>query len=155
MRVGADLLEAGADAWDISSAVYEQQPVERLSLLREVLGTLHLSTDGLFASITVSHAMIQHAAGRSELTDGFINFARGIRGVEVAAQFSEPAPGSGDPWSLSFRSRGRVNVARVAQTFGGGGHHNAAGARIQGSFDEVVARVAAAVREEYERTQSP
>jgi nanoRNase/pAp phosphatase (c-di-AMP/oligoRNAs hydrolase) len=61
----------------------------------------------------------------------------------------EPTPGSGDPWSLSFRSRGRVNVARVAQSFGGGGHHNAAGARIAGRLDEVQRKVAAAVRDEY------
>jgi phosphoesterase RecJ-like protein len=155
MRVAADLIEAGADPWDMSSAVYEQQPVERLHLLREVLGTLRLSSDGLFASITVPWELIARAAGRSELTDGFINHARGIRGVEVAAQFSEPKPGSGDPWSLSFRSRGRVNVARVAQSFGGGGHHNAAGARIHGDLDEVLARVAAAVREEYELCAAP
>ena len=155
MRVAADLIEAGASPWDVASAVYEQQPVERLRLLRDVLGTLRLSPDGLFACITIPHGVPSATGGRAELTDGFINFARGISGVEVAAQFSEPAPGSTEPWHLSFRSRGRVNVARVAQAFGGGGHHNAAGATIHGKLDEVQDRVAAAVREEYEKTLTP
>jgi phosphoesterase RecJ-like protein len=148
MRVAADLIEAGANPWDVSSAIYEQQPVARLHLLREVLGTLRLSADGAFACITVPYTVRMAAAGNEDLTDGFINFARGIRGVEVAAQFTEPAPGSTDPWSLSFRSRGRVNVARVAQGFGGGGHHNAAGAQLHGSFDDVHDKVTSAVQEE-------
>jgi phosphoesterase RecJ-like protein len=152
MRVAADLIEAGANPWDVSSAIYEQQPVARLQLLREVLGTLKVSADGMFACITVPYAVRMAAAGNEDLTDGFINFARGIRGVEVAAQFTEPAPGSADPWSLSFRSRGRVNVARVAQAFGGGGHHNAAGAQLHGTFDTVHGAVTAAVREECQRS---
>ena len=147
-RVAAELVAAGADPWEISSNIYEQQPVARLRLLREALGSLHVSPDGLFASIVISRSMVTGVGAESGLTDGFINFARGIRGVEVAAQFTEPASGSGDPWGISFRSRGKVNVAAVAARFGGGGHHNAAGARIHGSVGEVQAVVAAAVSAE-------
>jgi phosphoesterase RecJ-like protein len=147
MRVAADLVEAGADPWTVSSAIYEQQPIERLKLLREVLGTLEVSADGHFASLVVTQAMKAAAHARPELTDGFINFARGIQGVEVASQLTEPVTPN-DPWGLSFRSRGRVNVARVAQRFGGGGHHNAAGASLHGTLEEVRARVAEAVAEE-------
>lgn len=152
-RVAADLVAAGADPWDISSAIYEQQPVERLRLLREVLGTLHVSEDGLFASITVTQEMQRVSKANKELTDGFINFARSIRGVEVAAQFSEPETPDA-PWHLSFRSRGRVNVAKVSARFGGGGHHNAAGAALHGSLDEVRRRVGEAVRGEFEALKS-
>jgi len=151
LRVTADLVQAGADPWEISSSIYEQQPVERFHLLREVLNTLHVSPDGLFACITVSHAMKEATRSRSELTDGFINFARSIRGVEVAAQLSEPAPGSGDPWYISFRSLGKANVAGVSAEFGGGGHHNAAGCSISGSQDEVQQKVGEAVRREMAR----
>lgn len=148
LRASAECLEAGADPWEVSSAIYEQQPLERLHLLRDVLGTLHVSDDGLFASILVTNEAAKASGGRPELTDGFVNFARGIQGVEVAAQLSEPAPGSGEPWRLSLRSRGKVNVAAVASRFGGGGHHNAAGASLTGSLEEVRERVARAVAEE-------
>lgn len=151
LRVAADMVAAGADPWEVSSAIYEQNPVERLHLLREALGTLSVSDDGLFASLTITHAMTQAIGARKELSDGFINFARGIRGVEVACQLTEPAPGTGEPWTLSFRSRGKVNVARVAQRFDGGGHHNAAGGRILGDRDEILRRISEAVREESAR----
>ncbi len=148
-RVAAELVAAGADPWEISSNIYEQQPVARLRLLREALGSLHVSPDGLFASITITRAMAVTAGTERGLTDGFINFARGIRGVEVAVQFTEPSE-PGEPWGLSFRSRGRVNVAAVAARFGGGGHHNAAGARIPGTLQAVQAAVAAAVADEFD-----
>jgi phosphoesterase RecJ-like protein len=147
LRVAADLVEAGADPWTISSAIYEQQPVERIRLLRDVLGTLEVSQDGHFASLVVTQAMKAAAHARPELTDGFINFARSIQGVEVAAQLTEPTH-EGGPWSLSFRSRGQVNVAQVAQRFGGGGHRNAAGASLHGTLEEVRAQVARAVADE-------
>lgn len=149
LRCAADLVEAGVQPWDVASEIYEQQPLERILLLREVLGTLEISPDGTFASIVVAHeAAARAAGGRDDLTDGFINFARGIRGVEVAAQLTEPAPGSTDPWYLSLRSRGRVNVAAVAARFGGGGHHNAAGGTLRGALEEVRRQVADAVRAE-------
>lgn len=149
LHAGAELVAAGAEPWLVASHVYEQSPLERLRLLREVLGTLELSPDGLFASILVTREMHARAGSTDALADGFINFARGVRGVEVAAQFTEPADGGA--WGLSFRSRGRVNVARVASRFGGGGHHNAAGATVQAKdLAEVRAKVGEAVREEFE-----
>lgn len=149
LRVAADMVAAGADPWSVSSEIYEQSPVERLHLLKDALGSLDVSNDGLLACITITHAMTLAAGGRAELTSGFINFARGIRGVEVACQLNEPAPGTGEPWSISFRSRGRVDVARVAASFGGGGHRNAAGARITGTLDEIRRQIALAVEEQF------
>ena len=145
LRTAAALVEAGADPWDVSSNVYEQQPVERLRLLREVLGTLDLSANGRFSSIVITQKMLQLAGADRSISDGFVNFVRGLRGVEVAAQFSEQEGGHGQAWSVSLRSRGRVNVAAVAERFGGGGHHNAAGLRISGAVDEARAAVAAEV----------
>lgn len=153
LRVAADMVAAGADPWEVSSSIYEQNPVERLHLLREALGSLEVSDDGLFASITITDAMTRKVGSRRDLTDGFINFARGIRGVEVACQLTEPAPGSGDPWFLSFRSRGKVNVANVAARFGGGGHRNAAGGRAEGEAADIRRRIAQAVREESAATE--
>jgi phosphoesterase RecJ-like protein len=46
---------------------------------------------------------------------------------------------------VSFRSRGAVDVARLAETFGGGGHRQASGAVLQTSLAEARARVLAAL----------
>lgn len=147
LRLAAELVETGVNPWDVSSQIYEQNPAERVRLLSKALESLYVSPDGLFASITVTRAMVQTAGAGGNLTDGFVNYARGIRGVEVAAQLDE-LDGDGG-WHVSLRSRGRVNVAAVAERLGGGGHHNAAGARVDGTQAEVCSRIAAAVREEF------
>ena len=54
------------------------------------------------------------------------------------AFFKELAPGV---YRISLRSKGRTNVAKVAEMFGGGGHRNAAGCRIEGNLEDVKHRV--------------
>ena len=71
-----------------------------------------------------------------EMLDGFINFARGITGVEVAVQLREIGGGE---YRVSFRSRGRADVAAVAAQLGGGGHRNAAACRMEGTQEGILA----------------
>jgi phosphoesterase RecJ-like protein len=143
LRVAAELIEAGVEPWEMTVRVYEMQPLARMKLLAEVLGTLEVH--GKLATITITNEMVSRTASEIDLTDGFINYARSVDGVEVAASFREPQDGG--PWRISFRSRGKVNVAAIAQKFGGGGHHNAAGCSIAGEEAAVRAQIA----EEIER----
>jgi phosphoesterase RecJ-like protein len=138
LRVAAELIEAGVEPWEMTVRVYEMQPLARMKLLAEVLGTLEVH--GRLATITITNAMMERARSDVDLTDGFINYARSVDGVEVAASFREPDDGG--PWRVSFRSRGKVNVAAIAQKFGGGGHHNAAGCSIEGDEAHVRAQIA-------------
>ncbi len=139
LRIAAALLEAGVDPWEMTVRVYEQQPLARMKLLAEVLGTL--AVHGKLATITIKNEMIARTGTGTDLTDGFINYARSVDGVEVAASFREPEE-QGAPWRVSFRSRGRVDVSAIAQKFGGGGHRNAAGCTIAGDEGSVRARIA-------------
>jgi phosphoesterase RecJ-like protein len=143
-RVAAELLEAGADPWEVSSRIYESQPPERLRLLAEVLRTVEFEHGGRYATLVISQQSLAAAGATYEMTDGFINFARGVSGVEVAAQFAEQTDGS---FRVSFRSRGRVNVAAIAQSFGGGGHLAASGFAFKGTLSEAKSAVSRAVRE--------
>jgi len=144
LRTAADCVAAGVDPWEVSSAIYEQQPLARLKLLARALDSLELSPDGSLATLVVSREMSRIAGGDRSLTDGFVNYARSVAGVQVAALLVEPMD-AGEPWSLSLRSRGGVNVAAVAALFGGGGHHNAAGLKLHGTAAEVRSQLAAAV----------
>ena len=146
LRVAAELLEAGVDPWEMTVRVYEEQPLARMKLLAEVLATLEVH--GRLATITITRQMLSRTGTPADLTDGFINYARAIDGVEVAASFREPD--GGGPWNVSFRSRGRVDVSALATRFGGGGHRNAAGCSIEGNEPAVRARIS----EEIERALS-
>lgn len=143
-RIAGELVELGVNPWEMTSEVYENQPVERLELLSRVLQTLSVSSCGRLAFLRVEKEMLQEVEAAGDLTDGFINYARSIRGVEVATQLREVGDGS---WRISFRSRGAVDVSRLAEKFGGGGHHNAAGCSIEANPEEIEEQLSAALVE--------
>jgi len=139
LRLGAELIEAGVEPWDMARRLYEENPPERLALLGTVLRSLTRSPSGRLACLIVSAEDLQQAGGDPALLDGFVNLARGISGVEVAAQIVE----RGDECRISLRSKGRVDVGRLAELLGGGGHRNAAGCRLPGAPEAVRTRLLA------------
>ena len=83
--------------------------------------------------------MYQDTGTGPEDTEEIANYPRMIKGVEVAAFFREVDKGA---YKISLRSKSGVNVAAIAESFGGGGHYNAAGCKIEGTLQEVQQTVA-------------
>src|SRR5208283_5024993 len=102
------------------------------------LATLEVASRGDYAAMTVTIDMFDKSGASPELTDGFVNYPRSIRGVEVAIFFREIEPGL---FKIGFRSKGTVDVSALASVFGGGGHHNAAGCTMSGTIAEVRSKV--------------
>ena len=100
-----------------------------------------MSADGRLAWIEVTSAAQARAGLGLEVTEDFINYVRAVRGVQIAVAFKEV---SATQVKVSFRSRGDLDVARLAGQFGGGGHRNAAGCTLQASLTDARARVLAA-----------
>lgn len=136
--IAGELVATGINTWSIAEKLYESQPRERLELLALALSTLTISERGDYASITVTIDMYEKSGASAELTDGFVNYPRSIRGVEVSVFFREINPGL---FKVGFRSKGKVDVSSLAAALGGGGHHNAAGCTMTGSLDEVRRKV--------------
>jgi phosphoesterase RecJ-like protein len=133
-RIAADLVERGVRPWDVAANIFENRPLKRLELLSKALDTLIVSACGRYGSITVTSAMLAETGALPEHTDGFINYPRSINGVEVALFFRQTGQRQ---FKISFRSKGRVDVGQIARNLGGGGHHNAAGATLEGSLEQV------------------
>jgi phosphoesterase RecJ-like protein len=140
--VAGEMIECDVNAWYVAEKLYENQPQKRLELLARCLPTLEVFKDGLAASVTVTLDMYATTGGDAELTDGFVNYPRSIRGVEVAIFFRQL---NENKYKVGFRSKGTVNVAAFSAAMGGGGHHNAAGCTVDGTLDEVKAKVYAIV----------
>jgi phosphoesterase RecJ-like protein len=136
--VAGRLVEMGIDPWEIASCLYESLAPERMKLLGLVLPTLEISECGRYASVAMTEEILKESGASEEHTDGFVNYPRAIRGVEVALFFRQIAA---DAYKISFRSRGNIDVGAMARELGGGGHHNAAGAKVTGSLEEVRATV--------------
>lgn len=133
-QVAGEMVGLGVDPWSIASGLYESQEFVRLRLLALALPTLRVSDCGLYASIAVSLEMYELAEANAEATDRFINYPRSIRGVEVAIFFRQINEHS---FKVGFRSKGNIDVGALARAMNGGGHHNAAGATVDGTLESV------------------
>jgi phosphoesterase RecJ-like protein len=147
LLAAADLVAGGADPQWISENVYETNAPARIRLLTAVLPTLTIDEGGRVGSLTVTQQALAAAEALPEYTEGFVDLPRTIRGVEISVLYAELPDGS---FKLSLRSKGNVNVERVARLFGGGGHINAAGCRMEGKIDDIRRRMVEAIRTSWE-----
>jgi phosphoesterase RecJ-like protein len=142
MERGAALLRAGVDAWEVASQIYESEPIERMRLMSEVLNTLDIAAGGKLATIVITDEMFERTGANPDMTDGLVNLARSVRGVEVAAQLVQQTDGT---FRIGMRSRGNIDVASVAEHFGGGGHKNAAGFASALELEDLKSSLGAAL----------
>lgn len=79
-----------------------------------------------------------------DYTEGFVDIPRAVQGIEIAALYTQM---NGNGFKISLRSKGKVNVEKIAKKFGGGGHINAAACRIEGDIDSVKSKIMEAIKE--------
>ena len=144
LRAAGDLVEGGADPQWISENIYESDPPAKLKLLAKVLETLEIDLDLKTGSMMVTQEQLRQTGATLELTDGFIDIPRTVKGVHIAMLYSQIGDGK---FKLSLRSKGKMNVEKIAVQFGGGGHINAAACRIEGDIAEIKARIQQAIKE--------
>src|SRR5213594_1974089 len=144
LRVAAALLEHGVDPESIYASVYASAPEGRVRLLTEVLETLVVEPEHGLAWVTVPPDALQRHDATADDLDGIVEYPRSIAGVRMALLFRHIGNGR---IKVSFRSMGEVDVAALANQFGGGGHSKAAGASLEGSIAESQEKVLAAARE--------
>lgn len=134
-RRAADLVRAGVEVGRLSSLIYDNYPRRRILLLKELLNDLHFSCDNQVASIALSADLARKLEVIPEDNEGLIDHIRAIQGVVVAVFFEELPEGL---VRISMRSKdSSVDVCKICQQFGGGGHQLAAGAKPAGSLSEI------------------
>ena len=132
-EAAAALVRDGARPEQVSQWLYESQPLSGMLLLREMLHTLELHEGGRVATARLTQAMFQMAGASSGDSEGLIDYPRSIAGVDAVARIREREDGS---MKVSLRSRGDVDVEKIARHHGGGGHRNAAGFTVQGATQD-------------------
>ncbi len=150
LRLGAALIEAGADKDLITEQLYFTRSLAGQKVLGRALDAAVLTEDGICFSV-VTQAMLEEFGATHEDLEDVVGALRVVDRCEVAALFKESTEGN---YRLSMRSRGRYNVMQIARALGGGGHFRAAGATVSGPRDAAIENVLAAVRAEMQRTPS-
>lgn len=144
-RLAADLMESGIDLLQIHHNIFDQKPLAQVELLTRGLTNLKLYAEGQLAVITLHRKDFEETGAQESLSEGVINNARSIEGVEVAVLFKELEPRK---IRIGFRSNLWFNVNELASRFSGGGHQRAAGCTIEASLEEARQAVIQAVEEE-------
>lgn len=139
-----DLVLAGADPVRIAQEVCFSTPASKMLLLGAALA--NLKREGRLAWLWITHQDMVRTCAAEEDCEGIVNYALGIAGVE-AAVFLRELPDH--RIRLSLRGKGRVNVATIAETLGGGGHESAAGCTLEGplphALDQILQQLRTAV----------
>lgn len=125
---------AGAEPEAIARAVYDSSTMGRLRLMGAVLHNLEYEGSGRAALAALTLKLLEETGATHDDIDGLINIPLTVKEIQAVAFFKEIAP---DNFRISLRSKGDVDVNRVANAFGGGGHKNAAGCTLDGPYSEV------------------
>ncbi|HQR34004.1 MAG TPA: bifunctional oligoribonuclease/PAP phosphatase NrnA [Blastocatellia bacterium] len=133
-KIASELVRHGAQPAKLSQAIFYSYPYAKVRLVGAVLSTLQRDESGRIAWITMTKEAMENSGASEDDSDGIINYPLTVGDVEAVAFFRE-LPNS--TYRISLRSKNRVNVARVAELFGGGGHANAAGFTTKAKFDEL------------------
>lgn len=148
LKVASELVKVGVQPSTISEAVYNSYSWSRIELMQVVMATVKRDGSGRIAWLRQTIEMAENAGAVEGDNNGFVNIPLVAREVEAVAYMREVKPGE---YRVSLRSKGSVNVARVAERFGGGGHKNAAGCRVEGDWDVKEAEIVKALSEAVNR----
>ena len=145
----AKLMECGAEIAPINYAMFELKTQGRIKLEQEVLKNMKYYADGHIAVISV---MLDTLAAIEDIDSDDVGamaaIPRQIEGVDIGISIKEKKPGF---FKASLRSSERVDVSKIAQSFGGGGHARAAGCSFENTYeateDLIVEACCEALRE--------
>lgn len=143
-ELASELVSLGANPTPLYEQLFECAPLARLKLAGIALERLQttLNDKVAFTEVFLADYSITRAVPGD--TEDLINYPRSIDGVEVAMIFIEQPEGG---TKVSFRSRSRVDVSKLCERFGGGGHKLAAGCRLSDALPATKVKVLAAVEE--------
>jgi phosphoesterase RecJ-like protein len=128
-RIIADLLDAGVDPTEIYNQLYDESKLSKIKLLGKCLSSIQLIAKKQIGYMIITQKDFSELGALESDTENFVNFILSIEGVKQGMLFIELKNG----FKVSFRSKGKLPVDKLAGIFGGGGHTNASGARFRDS----------------------
>jgi len=144
LQAAAWLIECGARPQVLYQQLYERSSLARLKLHGRVLDRVILECDGRLAHTYVLRDDFKQTGAHPSDTEDLVNECLTIDGTEVAIIVVEQQSKQA---KVSFRSRTDLDVAAIAERFGGGGHMKASGAMLPGPLMEARDTVLQALRD--------
>lgn len=152
MRTIGRLIDLGAKPNLVYEQLYERNSLARVLLGARVLGGIQLDAEGRLAYIVVKQSDFDATSAKPVDTEDLVNETLKIAGTETAFIAIEQA---NQTVKVSFRSRTDLNVAEIAEEFGGGGHRQAAGAVLPGPLNKAVKQILTAMKSALNEDDKP
>jgi bifunctional oligoribonuclease and PAP phosphatase NrnA len=141
-------VEAGVNPAAMARRIFDSNSFGKLKLIGALLDGMQLLDNGRLAVLYLDDAMLQACGCTHNDTEGLINLPLTAREIHAVVFFKVSPDGL---VRVSMRSKYDVDVRRVANAFGGGGHKNAAGFTVEGALDQlrgaILERLVAAISE--------
>jgi phosphoesterase RecJ-like protein len=132
------LVQTGVSPYEVYSKLNESASTNSLLLQQRILGTMELHCQGRAAVQILRQEDLLSTGAQFEDAESFINIPLKAKDILVSIMVKEDNQGK---IRCSLRSKGKVNVSKIAQGFSGGGHALAAGFRSDMNITETLARV--------------
>lgn len=145
-KAASELLKFNLDVPQIFKNVYENIPFQDMKLLAKILPNIRRDAGGRIAWFQIKREVLTRGKFSFDLSEHLLSFARAIKDVEVVVLFKENL-GVRDEVRINLRSQGKIDVNKIAQYFGGGGHKTAAGATVRGKIEQVGKKVLRKIKE--------
>lgn len=151
LKVASELVKVGVKPAEISEMIYNGYTWGRIELMREVMNTVRRDDSGKVAFMRQTLAMKRLSGAVEGDNANFVNFPLMAREIEAVVYMREVGE---EVYRVSLRSKGDINVAKIAERFGGGGHKNAAGCSIRGNWDLMERELVKSLTEAVEKVHS-
>ncbi len=145
-RIAHELVSMGVNPNQVYSNLYESHSLASLVLMSRVLSSLKLHCAGRVAIQHMPRRLLEKFQARYEEADQFINIPLRSREVRVSMFFKQNAEGL---WRCSLRSKGAIDVAAIARSYGGGGHRTAAGFKCTRPIAAIQAEILDGLQRKY------
>ncbi len=141
--ISAELLEYGINLNQVSVELYQNKPVYKMKLMIEALKTLEFYCDGKVGLISITNEMMDKVGANSTDSDGLIELARDLEGVEVGILLKEIKK---EEIKIGLRSKYNIDVSKIAMMFDGGGHSKAAGCTMFENIENAKKKIVAEIK---------
>jgi phosphoesterase RecJ-like protein len=137
-EIAAELLKHEKQPDVIHRCLFANHTIQKMAFLAKALSRIEYFSQGQLAFLKLHDKdLLEHGLDWDESRD-VIDMIMNIESLEAAVLFREDGP---DQYKLSLRSKGNIEVLKVAESLGGGGHLFSAGAFLQGPFDQLKKHV--------------
>jgi bifunctional oligoribonuclease and PAP phosphatase NrnA len=151
-RIVSELLNAGVDIEKVNQDLYDTYSINKLSLYSRLLGRVRTTASGRVAWVLMHRQDLMDSGAIDEDIEGFIDFLKSIREVNIAFVLNElPLDGA---VRGSFRSKNPYDVNKIATALHGGGHKKASGCTLRMNLKEAEDKVLQQIEKIYPELSS-